>query len=664
MRKFVLIDQSIKNSGGHHLEYALRVLKAAKEQGLQTILAVNKDCEPIQSEYIDHVEKLFSHTFWENTVKYKGERLASHTNILSLLKQKKDKVLYDILYSQTGMIYNALRGQSTKTMLKKYAGRNETGSISTIKIMLVQMLLVVLQNLKSMASKVNNVINKFGNLGRLFKRTCLLVLLLLFSPLLLIYLIPQFFVLTKVSQKYSTLFKQEIQALLENCQIAPHDIVFIPTLAEIELLGLLELSHVPHLTFPDFHLLFRRNLFQGREPSFVSQFEDAQESRIVLNRFEREKSQGNFYFYTDTNHLTEQYNSLGAMTFKTLPIPHDNSLHKLKIQNDGSPLLISTIGDARTEKGFQYLPKLISDLEARGIDSQLVRYQFQSNFNIPEGEPAPRVAKAMLSTYPTDYVTLLDGPFGSQKYASLVNNSDILLIPYDKNNYYARSSGILAEALVAGVPVVVPNATWMSSAFAGELQKYLAQEFNKANHLKVSVNFPYVNACIPAGVSSLIVEVEWNRLEKGIQCQMQLQRLISSGDYEQQGMWNDENIDPAVSEPLNDKTYCLIRIKQQGCYRLSFNIDNSLESMDDLQTLQTYIKQISAKGIEEDIPASVIGMTYTDIDRLPDAVNELVKYYPHYLSTALKFRSGWYHEHSAENLVQQLALMCKNGDEL
>lgn len=663
MRKFVLIDQSIKNSGGHHLEYALRVLKAAKAQGLETILAVNKKCEFIQSEDIDHVEYSFSHTFWENTVKYKGERLTSHSNFLTLLKEKNYQILYDILYSQTGLIYNALRGQSSKMMLKRYVGRNEVGSISSIKIMLVQALLIILQSIKAAVIKANNLLRKCGILGRFIKKAFLLALLLLLSPLLLIFLIPQLCMLARVSQKYSTRFKQEMQALLEKNKIGAHDIVFIPTLAETELLGLLELSHVPTLKLPHFHLLFRRNLFQGREPAFPSQFEDAQESRIVLNRFERDKAQGNFYFYTDTDHLTEQYNSLGAMTFQTLPIPHDGNLSKLKSQPDGSPLLISSIGDARTEKGFQYLPKLISDLEAKGINFQHVRYQFQSNFNIPEGEPAPRVAKAMLSTYPDTYVNLLDGPFDSEEYTSLVNSSDILLIPYDKNNYYARSSGILAEALVAGVPVVVPNGTWMSSVFDREVQTYLEQKFNQTRNLKTSVNLQFVNVCVPSGISSLLVEVEWNRLSKGIHCHLQLQRLITSND-QQQEMWHDENIDSAINQPLNEKTYSLIRIKQQGCYRLALNIDDSLESYDDQQTLQTFINKITVKGVEEDIPASVIGIAYTDVDRLSDAVSELVKHYPHYLQTAQAFKDKWYSEHSAENLVQHLEIKCENGDEL
>ena len=48
------------------------------------------------------------------------------------------------------------------------------------------------------------------------------------------------------------------------------------------------------------------------------------------------------------------------------------------------------------------------------------------------------------------------------EYADLVHSADIILLPYQADVYAARSSGILAEALAAGKPVVVPSGTWMS----------------------------------------------------------------------------------------------------------------------------------------------------------------------------------------------------------
>src|ERR1700693_3147089 len=74
-RQFILMDHSIEDSTGHYLEYAKRVLRAAKQQGFQTILAVNKRSGQIVCEEADSIEKVFSRTFWENQVQSYGQIL-------------------------------------------------------------------------------------------------------------------------------------------------------------------------------------------------------------------------------------------------------------------------------------------------------------------------------------------------------------------------------------------------------------------------------------------------------------------------------------------------------------------------------------------------------------------------------------------------------------
>ncbi|QDT99932.1 glycosyltransferase [Gimesia aquarii] len=665
MRKFVLIDQSIKNAGGHHLEYALRVLKAAKAQGMETILAVNKKCDPIQSQFIDQVEYIFTNTFWENMVKSRGRRLIGGSKFLGLMRSIKNDLLYKILYSQTGMIYNELRSQSTLKMIKNYVGKEDVGSLSAFRIVLTKLLLTIIQGVKSILQRINRLFYKLGPFGRILRRLCLFVIILLLSPLILLYLIPQYLVLKKAGPQYNILFAKEVCNLLSRSQIKSNDVTFVPTLGETELQGLLELSQNLKIEQPAWHLLFRRNLFNGRNPSYSKQFEETQEARIVFNRFVHEKEKGQFYFYTDTDHLTKQYNSLGAMKFTTLPIPHDSTLQKSKTQVGNGPLVISYIGDARTEKGFQALPKLISDLEAKGIDAGQVHYRFQSNFNVPEGEPAPRVAKAVLSNYSENYIELLEGPFNSEEYASLINDSDIVLIPYDSNNYYARSSGVLAEALVAGIPVVVPAGTWMSSAFTQEVQNYLKKQFKESLiNLNSSLNFPSIDVCVPKQISNLILELEWNYPSEGMQCHLQVQRQVRPSDEDQQCFWIDSNSDTLVLEPIADKVYCCIRSNEPGCYKISLNLNDSTRSFNDIDQLKAQIKNVTVKGIETEIPSGVIGATYYNINRVSDSVRELINHYPHYLEGALTYKQKWYAEHSAENLVHQLVSQSQNGDGL
>ena len=39
----------------------------------------------------------------------------------------------------------------------------------------------------------------------------------------------------------------------------------------------------------------------------------------------------------------------------------------------------------------------------------------------------------------------------------------MIICPYDKLTYHSRSSGTLTEAIAAGVPTIVPAATWLSN---------------------------------------------------------------------------------------------------------------------------------------------------------------------------------------------------------
>ena len=44
----------------------------------------------------------------------------------------------------------------------------------------------------------------------------------------------------------------------------------------------------------------------------------------------------------------------------------------------------------------------------------------------------------------------------------------VVIVPYQRLYYYAQTSGILAEALGAGIPVVVPEGTWMAAEIEGK----------------------------------------------------------------------------------------------------------------------------------------------------------------------------------------------------
>ena len=79
------------------------------------------------------------------------------------------------------------------------------------------------------------------------------------------------------------------------------------------------------------------------------------------------------------------------------------------------------------------------------LERGLVRFAFQSNFAFTEPEiDAPVVvARRQLQRYASEQVQLYERALSTQQYADLLASTDVLLIPYDAERYYARSSGIL-----------------------------------------------------------------------------------------------------------------------------------------------------------------------------------------------------------------------------
>jgi len=53
-------------------------------------------------------------------------------------------------------------------------------------------------------------------------------------------------------------------------------------------------------------------------------------------------------------------------------------------------------------------------------------------------------------------------------YAALLESVDVVLVPYWREIYWSRTSGIVLEAIASGKPIIVTSDTWMSD----ELQRW------------------------------------------------------------------------------------------------------------------------------------------------------------------------------------------------
>ena len=116
----------------------------------------------------------------------------------------------------------------------------------------------------------------------------------------------------------------------------------------------------------------------------------------------------------------------------------------------------ASLGGARDEKGIFDLIAAVIELEELGKAGRL-SFVIQCNTT----DPAIDSAIDDLARRNFRSVELVRTPLSSDQYKALLANADVVVLPYTRPVYEARSSGVFVEAAGAGKPMIVTADTWM-----------------------------------------------------------------------------------------------------------------------------------------------------------------------------------------------------------
>lgn len=255
---------------------------------------------------------------------------------------------------------------------------------------------------------------------------------------------------------------------------APGDQVFIPTLSEFDLVGLSEFLRTDGNATPcEWHLQFHYPFLKGPAASFDSQSARHRAMRAHFSSIASRAGQVLWHFYAPTNGLVEQYASLGIVPFQLLEHPVDSKSEltggdETSRQNDAAgPLRVLCAGGLRADKGSSQLRELLKDLERDNFAAGAIQLWVQAkrpgklkriagNHKFmtldPSGALPPNDAKLVHVPH----------PLPTDAYVRLLRRADVGLLAYDSNFYSVRCSGVLVELLAAGIPVIVPENTWLA----------------------------------------------------------------------------------------------------------------------------------------------------------------------------------------------------------
>jgi hypothetical protein len=280
-------------------------------------------------------------------------------------------------------------------------------------------------------------------------------------------------------------FGDEASAVLRHVNCAHDDIIFVPTIRTSELFALWNVvRNEADLSRLHFHIVLRRNAAE-----MDRQEDGAPGISFLFRELHAMPAGGIFHFYCDTQQLCNDYALLAShqLKFQLLPIPFPNTCPdhaSLERWSAGSAIKFIYLGGARVEKGFHLIA--IAEKYMRNICDGNFLWRIQAPKGRALEEPEVIAARRSLTSVRDGSVDLVERNLSTAEFQSLILSADIVLFPYLSEFYRARSSGILAQVLAAGKPVIVPSGTWLSS------------QTDKIGAVEFATSFDFPNAVLQA----------------------------------------------------------------------------------------------------------------------------------------------------------------------
>jgi glycosyltransferase involved in cell wall biosynthesis len=226
----------------------------------------------------------------------------------------------------------------------------------------------------------------------------------------------------------------------------------------------------------DFFAIFLFNFFIKKSNKFILTL------RLSIFRYDLQRWSINVFWYwlginflflqnyfkknirliTDSETLKQEFERITCFNIHVLPIPHTNIFSdKIFSSKNNSEIIVISLGPARLQKGFNNITELINSYL---INKNDFKHNVVFKLHCVNSNNDNSISESInyLKSLNSKNVELIDCSLTELEYFQILNNSDIILLPYNSLSYYAQTSGIFTEALSMGKPVIVTKNTWMS----------------------------------------------------------------------------------------------------------------------------------------------------------------------------------------------------------
>lgn len=193
------------------------------------------------------------------------------------------------------------------------------------------------------------------------------------------------------------------------------------------------------------------NLFSGYFDEVKSRGHKAELMEVAL-RIESIDDVEMLEVVCDSERFADAVWKVSGLRIPALPMAPSQEIPPVNKGSDEGPIRIAFPSHAEKVRGFEVLRRFASR-KAREFDG-LVEFSFRqyAPWNTALGDP------------PADKrnVKWLGGELSDDAYRSMIQNADILLLPYCPDGFHYRTSSILTEAFSLGKPVIAVEDSWLS----------------------------------------------------------------------------------------------------------------------------------------------------------------------------------------------------------
>lgn len=469
--RLIILDNSVQDETGHHLEYARRIAVSVGMEAREVVLLAHNACPP-SVEGRMRVVPTFSQTFWEQ---YGYSRKGLISWLRRWLRKQRDRILRSrdrFVQRRLALFMARLRSVSDPRdpIVGAFASRVRPNATPALWLLAAHLVRGVRRRLLSATARsvdlAKRVLRQLRLTGlvrsflKVFRFIGLALVALAAAPFALVALL-LLFAFRMATRKPG--LARELKSAMRRLSVRSDDVLFVPTAGGAELGAVL--TWLEGARGKRVRVLFRREVWRrGELPKFALDAPQIREVKNLLAQLAK-VSGHDIRVLVDTEALAEQYRALSTLPVEVLPIPSlPRGVAQARAQRPSGGVRVVCLGDARGEKGFHLLPDIA---HAALADPQLdVTFWLQANVHPDNREPQVFASLAKLESEAFGRLNLLREPLDPETYASMLGRADVLLVPYSPDAYSARSSGVFAEAIAAATPVVTTIGSWMDRVVA------------------------------------------------------------------------------------------------------------------------------------------------------------------------------------------------------